>query len=204
FRRHEPCDEGPAPVAPPPRAAAPVGHATLLADRTFHRLGRHRRADFRVAEGAHPVLIGQRHDLVPGRHAAEKALGMRDVLVLWDVEATLQVEDPAGDGRETRAVATGAALKPVLEPLQVLDPFIGVAHRTRHQVVDRWTAGPRRQLASDLTGLLGATRGAAGDLEDPGAEFAEHAGKRPTLIVVGDAGRVAAVLRRRREAERAV
>ena len=57
-------------------------------------------------------------------------------------------------------------------------------------------------FAGDLAGLLGAARGAAGDLEDTGAEFAEHAGKRPALVVVGDASRVAAILRRRREAER--
>jgi hypothetical protein len=45
---------------------------------------------------------------------------MRDVLVLRDVEAALQVEDAAGDGREARAVAAGAALERILEPFEVL------------------------------------------------------------------------------------
>ena len=39
--------------------------------------------------------------------------------------------------------------------------------------------------------MLGAARGAAGDLEHAGAELAEHAGERPALGVIGDAGRVA-------------
>ena len=184
FVGHEHLDEVPAPVEQAARAAAPVGHAALLRDRAFDRLGRHRLADFRVAEGAHPILIGQRHDLVPGRHAAEEALGMGDVLVLRHVEAALQIEDRAGDGRQARAVAARAALEPVLEPLQVLDPLVGVADRIRHQVVDRRPAGARRQLAGDRARLLGAARRAAGDLEDAGAEFAEHAGERPALVVI--------------------
>jgi hypothetical protein len=54
---------------------------------------------------------------------------MGDVFVLRDVEAALQIKDRAGDGREARAVAAGTALEPVLQPFQVLDPFIGVADR---------------------------------------------------------------------------
>src|SRR6202007_2020073 len=106
--------------------------------------------------------------------------------------------------REARAVATRAALEPVLEPLQVLDPLVGIADRIRHQVVDRRPAGARRQLAGDRPSRLGAARGAAGDLEYAGAEFAEHAGERPALRVIGHPRRVAAILRRGREAERAV
>ena len=153
FVGHEHLDEVPAPVEQAARAAAPVGHAALLRDRAFDRLGRHRLADFRVAEGAHALLIGQRHDLVPGRHAAEEALGVGDVLVLRHVEAALQVEDRAGDGRQARAVAARAALEPVLEPLQVLDPLVGIADRIRHQVVDRRPAGARRQFAGDRARL---------------------------------------------------
>src|SRR5216684_4391734 len=111
LRGHEHLDEVPAPVEQAAPAAAPVGHPAFLRDRAFDRLGRHRPADFRVAEGAHAVLIRERHDLVPGRHAAEEALGMGDVLVLRHVEAALQVEDRAGDGRQARAVATRAALE---------------------------------------------------------------------------------------------
>ncbi len=181
LRRHEHLDEVPAPVEQAAGAAAPVGHPAFLRDRALDRLGRHRLADLRVAEGAHPLLIGQGHDLVPGRHAAEEALGMGDVLVLRHVEAALQIKDRAGDGRQARAVAARTALEPVLEPLQVLDPFVGVADRIRHQVVDRRPAGARRQFAGDLPGLLGAAGGAAGDLEHAGAEFAEHAGERPAL-----------------------
>jgi hypothetical protein len=36
--------------------------------------------------------------LSQGRHAAKEALGMRNVLVLRDVEAVLEVEDRAGAG----------------------------------------------------------------------------------------------------------
>ena len=113
-----------------------------------------------------------------------------------------QIEDRAGDGREARAVAARPALEPVFQPLQVLDPFVGVGDRIGDQVVDRRTAGTRRELSGDLTGLLGAARGAAGDLEDAGAEFAEHAGERPALVVVAHSGGVAAILRCGREAER--
>src|SRR5271169_4875436 len=129
---------------------------------------------------------------------------MRDVLVLRHIEAALQVEDRPGNGREARAVAARAALKPVLEPAQMLDPLVGVGDRLRYEVVDRWTAGTRRQLARDLAGRLGAARRAAGDLEHAGAELAEHAGERPALVVVADPGRVATILRRGREAERTV
>ena len=129
LRRHEDFDEVPAPVEQTARAAAPVGHAPLLLDAALDRLGRHRLADLRVAEGLNAVLVGQRHDLVPGRHAAEETLGMRDVFVLRDVEPALEVEDPAGNGRKARAVAARAALEAVLEPLQMLDPLIGVADR---------------------------------------------------------------------------
>src|SRR5439155_6857248 len=137
-------------------------------------------------------------------HAAEETLGMGDVLVLRAVKAALQVEDTAGNGREARAVAAGAALEPVLEPLQVLDPLVGVADRIRHEVVDRRPAGARRQFARDRARLLGAARCAAGDLEDAGAELAEHAGERPALVVITVARGVAAILRRGAKAERAV
>ena len=86
----------------------------------------------------------------------------------------------------------------------MLDPLVGVADRVRHQVVDRRPAGARRQFAGDGAGLLGAARSAAGDLEDAGAEFAEHAGERPALVVITVAGGVAAILRRGAKAERAV
>jgi hypothetical protein len=86
----------------------------------------------------------------------------------------------------------------------VLDPLVGIADRIRHQVVDRRPAGARRQLAGDRARLLGAARRAAGDLEDAGTEFAEHAGERPALGVIGHPGGVAAILWRGREAERAV
>src|SRR5205085_2371105 len=118
--------------------------------------------------------------------------------------AALQVEDTAGNGREARAVAAGTALEPVLEPLQVLDPLVGVADRIGHQIVDRRPAGARRQLARHRARLLGAARRAAGDLEDAGAEFAEHAGERPALVVITVAGGIAAILRRGAKAERAV
>src|SRR5438094_10424535 len=119
---------------------------------------------------------------------------MGDVLVLRHVEAALQIEDRAGDGRQARAVTARAALEPVLEPLQVLDPLVGIADRIRHQVVDRRPAGARRQLAGDRARLLGAARRAAGDLEDAGTELAKHAGERPTLGVIGYSGGVAAIL----------
>jgi hypothetical protein len=83
-------------------------------------------------------------------------------------------------------------------------PFVWIADRIRHEVVDRGTAGARRQFAGDGAGLLGAARGAAGDLENPGSEIAQHAGKRPALVVVAMAGRVAAVLGRHQKAEGAV
>ncbi len=204
LRGHEHRDEVPAPVEQAARPAAPVGHAALLRDGALDRLGRQCLADFGVAEGAHAVGIGQGHDPVPGRHAAEEALRIGDVLVLRHVEPAFEVEDRAGDGRQARAIAARAALEPVLEPFQVLDPFVRIADRIGHQVVDRRAAGARRQFAGDGAGLLGAPRGAAGDLEDPGAEIAEHAGERPALVVVAMARRVAAVLRRRRKPERAV
>src|SRR6202023_1938010 len=120
LRRHEHLDEVPAPVEQAAGTAAPVGHAALLLDLPLDRFGRQSLADLGIAEGGHPLLIGPRHDLVPGRHPAEEALWVRDVLVLRDVKAALQVEDTARDGREARAVAPRAALEPVLEPLQVL------------------------------------------------------------------------------------
>ena len=86
----------------------------------------------------------------------------------------------------------------------MLLPLLGVADRIRHQIVDRRPAGARRQFAGDGAGLLGAARSAAGDLEDAGAEFAEHAGERPALVVITVAGGVAAILRRGAKAERAV
>src|SRR5204862_5923359 len=106
--------------------------------------------------------------------------------------------------RQARAVAARAALEPVLEPLQVLDPLVGIADRIRHEVVDRRPAGARRQFARDRARLLGAARCAAGDLEDAGAELAEDAGERPALVVITVAGGVAAILWRGAKAERAV
>ena len=188
------------PRARPRRSVMPP----CCCDRALDRLGRHRLADFRITEGAHAILVRQRHDPVPGGHAAEEALGMGDVLILRHVEPALQVEDRAGDGREGRAVAARAALEPVFEPLQVLDPLVGIADRIRHQVVDRRPAGARRQFARHRARLLGAAGCAAGDLEDAGAEFAEHAGERPALVVITVAGGVAAILWRGAKAERAV
>ena len=86
----------------------------------------------------------------------------------------------------------------------MLHPLVGVGDRLRHEVVDRRPPGTRRQLAGDLAGRFGAAGGAAGDLEHAGAEFAEHAGKRPAFVVIANPGRVAAILRGGREAERAV
>jgi hypothetical protein len=63
----------------------------------------------------------------------------------------------------------------------VLDPFVRVGDRVRHQVADRWTAGTRRQLSGDLAGGLGAAKCPGGDLDNSGAEFAEHAASAKCL-----------------------
>src|SRR4029077_5628486 len=130
--------------------------------------------------------------------------GMRDVLVLRHIEPALQIKDRAGDGREARAVAARPALAPVLEPLQVLDPLVGIADRIRHQVVDRRAAGARRQLAGDRARLLCAAPRAAGPVEDAGAVSADPAGAPPPPGLSGPPGGVAAILWRGREAERTV
>src|SRR5205085_11937917 len=89
------------------------------------------------------------------------------------------------------------------EPFEMFFPFVGLRDWLRDEVVDRRSAGARRQLAGDLPGRRGTARSSAGDLEDAGAQLTEHAGKRPALVVIAHAGGVAATLRRGGKAERA-
>src|SRR5271165_4003167 len=123
--RHEHLHQIPAPVEEAAGAAASVGHRPLLGDAALDRLGGERLADPRVAEGAHALLVRQRHDLVPARHAVENAVRVCYVLVLRNIEPTPQVKDRAGDDRHAGAVAARAALERPLEPFEMLLPLLG-------------------------------------------------------------------------------
>jgi hypothetical protein len=201
--RHENLHEVPAPVEKAARAAAAVGHRSLRGDRSLDRFGGERLAQLGFTERAHALLIGQRHDLVPGRHAVEDALRVCDVLVLRDVEPAPQIEDRARHDRGAGAVGARAAPERILQPAEVLLPLLGPLDRLRDEVVDRGPPRPRRELVSDLPRREDAAGSAAGDLEDAGPQFAEHTAERPALRVRGGARGVAAVQRGGAEAERA-
>src|SRR5262249_5458621 len=136
--RYEDLHQIPAPIEEAPRAASAISHPALLRDGAFNRFGGEGPAQFRVTERAHALLIGQRHDLVPGRHAMEDALGIGDILVLGDIEAAPQIEDRAGDDRGAGTVAPRPGLERVLKPLQMLLPLVGLRDRLRDEIVDRW------------------------------------------------------------------
>src|SRR5579875_3499863 len=200
---HENLHQIPAPVEIAARPAAAVGAGTLLGDRAFDRLGAQRPADGRIAESLHALAIGPRHDRIPGRHPGEDAVRVHDVLVLRDVEPRAQVEDRPGDNRSARTVGARPAVEALLEPAQVLLPLLGSLDGLRNEVVDRRTPAPRRQCAGSAVRGRDPAGSAAADLEDAGAQFAEHAGERQALLVGGGAGRIAAVQRCRAETQRA-
>ena len=200
---HEDLHQVPAPVEEAARATAPVGAGPLLRDGALHRLGAQRLADLRIAERAHPLLVRQRHDLVPGRHAGEQAVRIGQVLILRHIEPEPQIEDRPGDDGDAGAVAAGARVERVLQPAQMLLPFLGPFDRLGDEIVDGRATGPGGKVAGHLARRLGAAGSAARDLHDAGPQFAEHIGECQALRVGADAGGIAAAQRRGAEAERA-
>src|SRR5438477_274098 len=83
-------------------------------------------------------------------------------------------------------------------------PFAVMKTSTRSQRrLNRPRARPRRSVIPPSCATVPST--ASADIARRAAgEFAEHAGERPALGVIGHPRRIAAVLRRGREAERAV
>src|SRR5262249_5030243 len=169
----------------------------------LHRLGTHRLAGRRVAQGLHALPIWPGHDRVPGRHTVEYAMRVDQVLVLRDIQPQPEVEDrPSGDG-DAGAIRSGTRLEGLFEPVQVVLPPVGVLELLRHEVVNGRAARPARHLLGYPARCGDSPRGAATDLEDARAQFSQHTPQGPALSIWGNPCRVSPACWGRAEPERA-